>query len=805
MRLISNYAWLPRAELPPPVLAKLTAALTFTPPSFGEDAAPPFKFYRETANHIGVPREYYLARKTSSAEDRFEVVEGAPWPSPLKFSASARLEPDQEDVKAQVLAHLQGHLGGIVEAATGFGKCHGRGTEVIMFDGSLRKVEDLRPGDLLMGPDSKPRTVLSTCKGVGPLFRVVPKSGESFVCNDAHVLSLRSTNRWQRNGGGSGGRWRGDEHVTVSVNDYLNRSKTFKHIHKLWRVAVDFKEQNLPLDPYMLGVILGDGHNRRVCITAMDHEIVESVHKFANSFGLRVRKEVQKNNKASMYHCVGVKGQRNPIITILRRLALFRVPCGSKFIPDIYKSSSRAQRMELLAGLIDTDGSIAPGSCEFSSKSQRLAEDAAFVARSLGLAVRITPKRVNGAIYYRLSISGDMTEIPMRIKRKRVLSPRLQKKNVLRTGFTVEPIGVGDYYGFELSGDHLYLLRDFTVTHNTVLAAAIIAALGKTALVIVHRKFLLRQWQRQLAKFLPGAQIGVIAGARCEYEGKHVVVAMVQTIARRKLSRELRRHFGLIIPDEVHRHGARSWANVMGLFHARYRLGFSATPTRPDGAEVVIQAHCGPVIVRYKKLRRPPKVRRIFTDFRLPELVKNGRFLPMTTLHKLLAEESVPGEDACYRPGSAAARTAKVAGIAVQAYKAGRKVLVFASWKVHLKLFQEAVLRVGWPRGGKPTFIWVIGGVLDEDLARAEAESCIVLATYGYAREALDLGSLDVMILLTPTAQVDQAVGRIARDHPSKKEPLIIDIQDPLVSKCVGMATKREAQYLALLGPDWNK
>lgn len=97
MRLISNYAWLPRAELPPPVLAKLTAALTFTPPSFGEDAAPPFKFYRETANHIGVPREYYLARKTSSAEDRFEVVEGAPWPSPLKFSASARLEPDQED------------------------------------------------------------------------------------------------------------------------------------------------------------------------------------------------------------------------------------------------------------------------------------------------------------------------------------------------------------------------------------------------------------------------------------------------------------------------------------------------------------------------------------------------------------------------------------------------------------------------------------------------------------------------------------------------------------------------------------
>ena len=461
-RIISNYAWLPLSEFSPEQLDKLRGRLTFTPPSFGEEPVKEFKYYRETAKHIGLPREFYLANKRGLGEDRLRVVDGAPWPSPLAFSSAASLKLDQEELRRRVLDHLAaGHLGGIIQAATGFGK--------------------------------------------------------------------------------------------------------------------------------------------------------------------------------------------------------------------------------------------------------------------------------------------------------------------------------------------------------TVTAAALIASLGRTTLVIVHRAFLLRQWVRQLRRFLPGVQVGVIAGARCEYQGKHVVVAMVQTLAKREFSPEVRKHFGLVIPDEVHRHGARSWANVMGLFHARYRLGFSATPTRPDGAEVVIQAHCGPVIVQYTALRRPPRVRRIFTDFQLPELVKNTRFLPMLTLHRLLAGESVPGPDGSYPVGSAAARRAKVAALAVRAYEAGRKVLVFASWKVHLQLFQQEVLRYPWPGGRRPRFVWVIGGVSDDELRRAEAEPCIVLATYGYAREALDLESLDVMILLTPTSQVEQAVGRIAREHPTKKDPLILDIQDPLISKCAGMAAKREAQYLTLLGPDWNK
>lgn len=79
-------------------------------------------------------------------------------------------------------------------AASNSGKCLGKDTPVIMYDGTIKMVQDVKTGDLLMGPDSKPRTVLGTTTGTGQLYRVEPKNGgDPFVCNDVHVLSLKKT------------------------------------------------------------------------------------------------------------------------------------------------------------------------------------------------------------------------------------------------------------------------------------------------------------------------------------------------------------------------------------------------------------------------------------------------------------------------------------------------------------------------------------------------------------------------------------------------------------------------------------
>jgi len=115
-------------------------------------------------------------------------------------------------------------------------------------------------------------------------------------------------------------------------------------------------------------------------------------------------------------------------------------------------------------------------------KDQQLAEDVVFVARSLGLAAYTKPcqkgiKSINFVgTYHRITISGDTHKIPTKVARKQC-APREQRKNVLNTGIKVESVGMGDYYGFTLSGpDHLFLLGDFTVTHNT--------GVGKTQLAV---------------------------------------------------------------------------------------------------------------------------------------------------------------------------------------------------------------------------------------------------------------------------------------------------------------------------------
>ena len=148
------------------------------------------------------------------------------------------LRPRQEQAIVSVREAIRaGHKRIILQAPTGFGKCHGKGTQVIMFDGSLRNVEDIRVGDQLMGPDSMPRNVLSVTRGKGEMFEVKPVKGESFTCNDVHVLSLRRTKSWQVNGNRKGGRMRGGEIVNIPLNDYLLKSANFKHLHKLWKTG----------------------------------------------------------------------------------------------------------------------------------------------------------------------------------------------------------------------------------------------------------------------------------------------------------------------------------------------------------------------------------------------------------------------------------------------------------------------------------------------------------------------------------------------------------------------------------------
>lgn len=502
----------------------------------------------------------------------------------------------QEDVKHKIYEAYRDNARCVMAVMpTGAGKCLGRDTPVLMFDGSIKMVQDVTVGDLLMGPDSTSRCVTSVCKGREPLYRVTPTKGDSYIVNESHILSLKQTGLKSnplfpcQKGKG--------RVVNIGVKEWLASSRYFKHTHKGWRTGVDFPARQQPLAPYFLGLWLGDGNSRHQAITTGDAMIVSYLQAVALDMKLRVRIE-PAGGKSVTVHIVGKKKHANPLRNALRELDVL----NNKHVPHIYKAASRKQRLMLLAGLLDSDGSLSNNGYDYIAKQKQLADDVAYIARSLGLAAYISKcdKSAHAqhvGTYWRVSISGDTSDIPCLLERKKA-APRKQRKSALLTGIKVEPVGEGDYYGFEITGDRLFLLGDFTVTHNTVLMGNIAHEYDGFGLSIAHRAELVSQISLALARegkphdiIAPDSLIRTIVGFHMEEVGQNFYnarakwkVASVDTLVRRDLDPNWCRQVGMVHGDEGHHFLVdNKWGRAVSLFPNAYTLLVTATPTRADG------------------------------------------------------------------------------------------------------------------------------------------------------------------------------------------------------------------------------
>ena len=441
--------------------------------------------------------------------------------------------------------------------------CHAKGTGILMYDGKIKAIENVEVGDLLLGPDSRPRHVLHLCQGSEPMYQIIPKKGEPFVVNQSHVLSLKGTNEGKPRVCQSTNK----QISNITVRDYLNKSKYWKHVRKLYRAVVDFHYDRDPeLDPWTLGAIIGDGCLRNgIKFTNPDIEVLDGVYDTITKLGLEIG-YWRESNKC--YHIALIdktaSGTRpNKLTGILRKLNLYGTTAAEKFIPFHYKTGSRSTRLEILAGLLDTDGHLNHGmNFDFISKSLQLSSDVVFVARSLGLWAKLSEAYKEaqngvGGIYYRVCISGDLDIIPTRVKRKQAPGRR-QKKNPLVTGFAIDPVGIDDFYGFELDGDHLYLTADFIVHHNSgksfVLAAFIREVLetwpDQRIMVLTHVKELIQQNFIELTQYWPLAPAGIYsAGLNRRETQAQVLFAGIQSVHNR--ADELK-SFDLIMVDESH-------------------------------------------------------------------------------------------------------------------------------------------------------------------------------------------------------------------------------------------------------------
>lgn len=359
-----------------------------------------------------------------------------------------------------------------VSVVSGTG-CFAAGTQMMRSSGDAVAVEDIRVGDRLMGPDgASVRNVLELKRGREAMYRFTYQDGTSHVFNESHILCL--VNTYDKN------KRRAGDMRNVTVREYLGWNASWKRSHAIYRSGVESFErpaEPLPVPPYLLGLWLGDGNSSKPELCSGDYELLEAWADYAKSLKCTVRVAVNGENSwvVSGSRVKGTK-QANPMSAALRAAGVFQ----NKNIPDAYLYASLEDRLQLLAGLLDTDGSFDANSGGFDwvQKDEAMARRFWWLARSVGCHATITKSSkvcVNNGVrgnYWRVYISRGAERIPVRLERRKPAGRETVRTHLWHGIKSVEPLGEGDYFGFVLDGDSRFLGHDFTVLHNTGKTAA---------------------------------------------------------------------------------------------------------------------------------------------------------------------------------------------------------------------------------------------------------------------------------------------------------------------------------------------
>jgi superfamily II DNA or RNA helicase len=322
-------------------------------------------------------------------------------------------------------------------------------------------------------------------------------------------------------------------------------------------------------------------------------------------------------------------------------------------------------------------------------------------------------------------------------------------------------------------------------TGKTVMSLKFLAELGRSAIVLVHTGFLMKQWREAISNFTDIApeEVGTVQQDKCEWQGKKIVLAMVESLTSREYDLEMYKSFGIVVADEVHRHGALTWGQAINLFPARLRIGLSATPRRGDGLWNVVKWNIGEVLTRGEGGGNA-KVVMLPTGVEVPSFAYRfgGNEVNLGRLLKIIT--------------GVEARNQYIADEMVKAVKSGRRLLVLSDRIAHIDDL-EARFKKGWAGAEGVKIGRYVGGIKDKVIE--ENRTCnLLFGTMQYAKEGLDDPGMDTLFLVTPKGDVEQACGRILRELEGKKQPLVVDFVDEKTGPCIGFAKSRKRQYKTL-------
>ncbi|CAM9101873.1 unnamed protein product [Ectocarpus sp. 4 AP-2014] len=308
----------------------------------------------------------------------------------------------------------------------------------------------------------------------------------------------------------------------------------------------------------------------------------------------------------------------------------------------------------------------------------------------------------------------------------------------------------------------------------------------KKTIILVHTTALLEQWKERIEQFVTNASVGVLQRDNIDVTGRSHVIALMQSVSRRNYPRELLDSFGLMIVDEAHHVCAAQLSRCVTKVGCKLRLGLSATPFRKDGMTQFLFDSIGPICARVDRGYEEVLVDVVYVTSGPSETVcmkRKGKQSPnLAKMINNLCDVNDPAGES---------RTELVIETIVNALAEHRHVIVLSDRRNHLKVMGSMLAETAGVEVG-----FMVGGIKPADIEAVSARR-VIMATYAYCSEGLDIPSLDTCVLATPRSDIVQCCGRILRYHPSKQVPRVIDfVDDSVVFQ--GQARKRNMYYSKL-------
>lgn len=393
-----------------------------------------------------------------------------------------------------------------------------------------REIGTLAVGDIVTGSNGFPTTVTGFFpQGINPLYRVTFTDGTWVDAGAEHQWAVRT--RFQE--------YKNKPFRTMTTQQIKDHGLRQQDGWK-WRIPivepVHYEGENelVTVDPYLLGCLLGDGcfTRRTVTLAGDDLEIGERIKWFL-PFGISLTRH-QDNRQWSFS---GISGVTNQLVKYLERLG-YRIGFGGtgshdKFIPEQYMQASPTQRLEMLRGLMDTDGSVVGNNrSAFSNNNLHLCEQVMELVQSLGGTARLVTFDRRETTEYTVHINLGLV-CPFWLQRKAVKWKPRTNQFPSRAITSIEYVGDDEAFCISVDApDHLYVVKDFIVTHNTTIASIVLPYLAHWTLCLKD--------PQAFFDLLPGSRIAFMQMSTSEKQALEVVFGDIK--ARIKHSPWFQKH-----------------------------------------------------------------------------------------------------------------------------------------------------------------------------------------------------------------------------------------------------------------------